>query len=233
MLELHKNVNFVLFFVYLFSCREDIENIIKGSSDIINEIDDQETNARLQHRLKNANSVPPSKRQFNSSDNVQTDVRLHARCASVDAEFVKTFGLSPCNCSVANKDRNMRKQRSYATSEPATPKMNSSLSFSFFQPSPNVNRRTTSTGTSTDSSPSYSPTEVTYHDCRLHNYPVTQNGSSLSTDDTSSIAESRDESDITSEDFEDIDMRRQWSEWEALSRNFNYDDDFLDQETLV
>ena len=228
----------------MFSYREDMENIIKGSSDIISEIDDQETNARLQQRLKNtydskkgsprANSVPPSKRQFNSTGNVQTDVRTHARCASVDAEFVKTFGLSPCKCSVANKDRNMRKQRSYATSEPATPKMNSSMSFSYFPASSNSSARTTSTGNSPNSSPSYSPTEVTYQDCRLHNYPVTQNGSSVSTDDASSIAESRDESDITSEDFDDIDMRRQWLEWEALSRNFNYDDDdFLDQETLV
>jgi hypothetical protein len=127
----------------------------------------------------------------------------------------------------------MRKQRSYASSEPATPQMNSSLSFSFFPPSPNFSARTTSTGNSLNSSLSYSPTEVTYHDCRLHSNSATQNGSSLSTDDTSSIAESRGESDVTSEDFDDIDMRKQWLEWEALSKNFNYNADFLDQETLV
>ncbi len=177
--------------------------------------------------------MPASSRLFNSTDNVQTDANMHPRCASVDAQFVKTYGLSPCNCSVVQGDRNMRKQRSYASSEPATPQMNSSLSFSFFPPSPNFSARTTSTGNSLNSSLSYSPTEVTYHDCRLHSNSATQNGSSLSTDDTSSIAESRGESDVTSEDFDDIDMRKQWLEWEALSKNFNYNADFLDQETLV
>ena len=224
-------------------CREDIENIIKGSSDIISEIDDKETNARLQHRVNNvydlkkgtsrAHSVPPSKRQFNSTDNVQANSRFHHRCSSADGQCVKTFGLSPCNCSVAHGDCNMQKQRSYANSEPATPKMNTSTSFSYFPPSPNLSARTKSTGNSAESSPSCSPTEVTYHDCKMYNHSTAQNGNSISTDDTSSIAESRGESDITSEDFDDMDMRKQWLEWEAYSKNFNYDADFLDQETLV
>ena len=224
-----------------FHFREDIENIIKGSSDIISEIDDQETNARLQHRVKNsydlkkntsrAHSVPTSSRHFNSTDNVQKDA--HPRCASVDAQFVKTYGLSPCNCSMAEGESTMRKQRSYASSEPATPQMNTSLSFSYLPPSPNLSARTTSTGNSPNSSFSYSSTEVTYHDCKLHNYTAQQNGSSVSTDDTSSIAESRDESDVTNEDFDDMDMRKQWLEWEAISKKINYNADFLDQETLV
>lgn len=223
-------------------CREDIENIIKGSSDIISQIDDNETNARLQQRVTNtydlkkgtprAHSVPVGNRNFNSSDNVQGDARMHSRCASVDAKFVKTYGLSPCSCAVGREDRNMSKQRSYTKSQPETPKMNTSMSFSYFPPSPNHSARTTSTGNSPNSSISYSPTDVTYRDCTLQ-YSATQNGNSLSTDDTSSIGESRGESDITSEDFDDVDMRKQWLEWEALSKNFNCDADFLDQETFV
>lgn len=180
-----------------------------------------------------ARSVPVGNKRYNSSDTVQSEgARFHPRCASVDAQFVKTFGLSPCSCSASNEERKMRKQRSYANSEPTSQKMNTSASFSYFPTSPNLSAQTTSNGNSPNSSLSYSPTEVTYYDCRLHS-SSSQNGNSVFTDDSSSIAESRGESDITSEDFDDNDMRKQWLEWEALSKNFSYDADFLDQETLV
>lgn len=191
----------------------------------------------MQHRINNtqdfnkstsrAHSVPATARIFNSSDNVQSDERIQARCASVDAKFVKT--LKPCNGSSLTEGRSLKKQRSYAMSEHATPRMSSSTSFSYFPSSKNT--RKTSNGTSSSSSLSHSPTEMTCNDNKLHRE---RNGSSLSADDISSIAESSGELDMLCEDFDDVDMKRQWLEWEeTLSGNHVNNADFLLHETFV
>lgn len=219
-----------------FSCTfsEYIENIIKGSHDIINEIDDKETNARLQKCVSNpfemtrgsprAHSVPAGKRKSNSSSNVQH------RCNSIDVQFVKSYRMSSCSCSITQADHNIRQQRSYALRDPATPNMKTSPSFSYFPFPPDHNVRIKSSGDSQSSSLSFSPAEVTSHYCRARNCSGAQNGSSQSTDDISSIAEG---SDVTSEDFDDVDMLKQWQEWEALTRDFEYNNECLNQETFV
>ena len=157
------------------------------------------------------------------------DNRLNNRCASVDAQFVKRYGLTPKNGVPRNGKRMIRKQISCGPQYREPPAMKNSISFSYFTPpsSPDSLALTSSEGNSPNSTLSYSSIDNTYHQ---YGYQQTRNGQH---DDDSSISESTVDSYVTSEDFDNLDMRLQWLEWEALSKNVGSDDDFLDQETLV
>lgn len=172
--------------------------------------------------------------------NCDNDGRCGNRCAAVDAEFVKNYGLNPGNCISASEERHMRKQRSciplYTHSEPATPMMKYSSSFSYITPPPSPDSIPFKSfnSNSPNSSLSHSSTNSGYKKNFLNNNAETQNGDTHSQqEDASSASESRADSDIASEDFNDLDLSKQWLEWEAISKQITDEESFLDQETFV
>ena len=140
----------------------------------------------------------------------------------------------------ADKQPHLPKQTScgplYTHSEPPTPKMKTSVSFTYFSPPPSSGSVSSSTSNSPNNSLRYSPLNDRERGSLREEFCDDKAGISDSNslrEDTSSASESKADSDITNEDFDDLVMRKQWLEWEAISRKFSTDEDFLEQETLV